>query len=221
MGARGSDRIMTVYRLPGPVGLCFIENIAVLLDLRADRYVSVELPADFPTGLVKAFCRHADMDLLENSGLVTNDATGRPIGPVEVEPAIGSLLDHSRQAPGSLIQAAAIWAEVVRTRRKLALGGLEELVIASRPNGKPGSNPNILELAAGFLVSRKLVPLKPNCLMDSLVLRRHLAARGFDTRLIFGVKLHPFAAHCWLQHRGVLLNETLDVAAGFTPVFAA
>jgi hypothetical protein len=36
--------------------------------------------------------------------------------------------------------------------------------------------------------------------------------------LVFGAKLNPFAAHCWVQLEDVVLNDRTDNVAVFTPV---
>lgn len=59
------------------------------------------------------------------------------------------------------------------------------------------------------------------CLFDSLALKLFLAKYGVYPDWIFGVRLNPFAAHCWLQHGNTLVNESLDSVRQFTPIMAA
>jgi hypothetical protein len=37
-------------------------------------------------------------------------------------------------------------------------------------------------------------------------------------RWVFGVQSRPFAAHCWLQLGGVVLNDTVDHVKRYTPI---
>jgi hypothetical protein len=55
-------------------------------------------------------------------------------------------------------------------------------------------------------------------LLDSLALLAFLRQRGLYADLVFGVIRQPFAAHCWVQARGVVLNDRLDRVAEFTPI---
>jgi hypothetical protein len=57
-----------------------------------------------------------------------------------------------------------------------------------------------------------------NCLRDSIALLRFLIRRGVAAELVIGVKLYPFAAHCWVQQGPLILNDNLGGAAGFAPI---
>ena len=52
-----------------------------------------------------------------------------------------------------------------------------------------------------------------------MALARSLWRRGIDADLYFGVRLDPFAAHCWLQHDDLLLTDPMNFVADYTPVF--
>jgi hypothetical protein len=55
-------------------------------------------------------------------------------------------------------------------------------------------------------------------LFDSLALVHFLRGFGFHPQWVFGVKLDPFGAHCWVQQDGGLLNDELDRTTLFTPI---
>jgi hypothetical protein len=59
---------------------------------------------------------------------------------------------------------------------------------------------------------------KDACLFDALALAEFLAGYGIDCRWVFGVQARPFAAHCWLQHDGIVLNDTVDHVRRYTPI---
>lgn len=75
-----------------------------------------------------------------------------------------------------------------------------------------------LARAARFIAARRVVPVKPNCLLDSIALLRWLGANAAPVSLVFGVKLDPFAAHCWIQNDMMVLNDLTDHVARFEPV---
>jgi hypothetical protein len=74
---------------------------------------------------------------------------------------------------------------------------------------------------ADFLRARRALPIAPNCLYDSLALKRFLKRRSVAADLVIGTKLHPFAAHCWLQDGTTVLNDSLAAARGFAPILVA
>jgi hypothetical protein len=49
-------------------------------------------------------------------------------------------------------------------------------------------------------------------------LREWLDKAGLRPALVFAVRLDPFAAHCWLQHDELVLNDAVDRVGAFTPV---
>ena len=72
--------------------------------------------------------------------------------------------------------------------------------------------------AATYAAARRLVPIKFSCLADSLSLIAGLARRRLAADLVFGVKLHPFSAHCWVQAGDLVLNDPIDHAILHTPI---
>lgn len=58
-----------------------------------------------------------------------------------------------------------------------------------------------------------------NCLSRSLALLYVLRARGCDAELHLGVARPDgtFAAHAWVTHDGIVLNDTQDVASRYVP----
>jgi hypothetical protein len=75
----------------------------------------------------------------------------------------------------------------------------------------------IVRDAGRFIAARRVVPHASNCLTDSLALV-HWLERPRGVLLVFGVKLEPFGAHCWVQLGDLLLNDRLDTIAQFRPV---
>jgi hypothetical protein len=76
-----------------------------------------------------------------------------------------------------------------------------------------------------ILIVRYLRPLlyvaESKCLLSSLILSEFLSLYGIRTTLVFGVKMGPFEAHCWLQQDGYVLNGHPEAIANFTPILAA
>lgn len=148
---------------------------------------------------------------------------GLRIEPVRCARPHRSALERHHEGRGStLADLLAIWRSTLQARSELRrqpigkiLAGLGRSATARRePLG--ASNPAVL--AMRFAAARRLVPIAMNCLTDSLALLRWLAAYGSGATLVFGVKLDPFAAHCWAQRDGLLLNDHPERVERFTPV---
>lgn len=62
------------------------------------------------------------------------------------------------------------------------------------------------------------LPVSHRCLPRSLMSARFLRRRGHDVDLVFGVRSHPFDAHCWVEQGGRLLNDELDFVRAYAPI---
>jgi hypothetical protein len=78
----------------------------------------------------------------------------------------------------------------------------------------------IQTLVAAFHLLRPCFDRKYLCLFDSLALIDFLANYSVFPSWVFGVQSEPFAAHCWVQSHGVVLNDSLDRTRGYTPLMA-
>lgn len=74
------------------------------------------------------------------------------------------------------------------------------------------------ELAAIFHRLRSLFPANYLCLFDSLALVEFLARHDVFPDWVFGVKLAPWAAHCWIQHQEFAFDASVEEAADYTPI---
>ena len=120
-----------------------------------------------------------------------------------------------------LAEIAGVARLTLRTRRALGRKPLARLVDeALAPPTVPAATHDPAPAALHYLEARRWVPIEPHCLTDSLALLTFLRDRGQGATLVFGMKLHPFAAHCWLQAGDLLLNDRIDRIEGFTSVLA-
>lgn len=71
-------------------------------------------------------------------------------------------------------------------------------------------------------IHRVLQPLaftaRNHCLFDSLSLHAFLSGYGAPVRWVFGVKRHPFLAHCWVQFGDIVCNDALEHVCLFHPI---
>ncbi len=211
---------MRHLRLPDYLGLCEVDGRLLMLNVRSDRYLELD-PASAeafrswlhgePVADDPGLDRLIRMQMLvpadrpDRSGWTERTAPERSL--------VGDLPPARRAWPLVAEVAARIWA--ARRRISQGLEAAVEHVRRTRPASKSG---DVRMELPRFRAARRLVPLKPNCLPDSLALAAFLFRRDIGCQLVFGVKLDAFAAHCWLEIDGAVLNESADSVAGFTPI---
>lgn len=78
--------------------------------------------------------------------------------------------------------------------------------------------PGTVAAARLFAQAILYVPQLDRCLPRTLALLDFLARRGHCAQLVFGVRTHPFEAHCWAQAGGLILNDTVARTRWYTPI---
>lgn len=213
---------MTAYRLPDHLGVCEVDGRVLMLDLRRDRYFQMDPDSASALRLWRDGAqgeRIASVLPLIQRGLLVPCADRRaPTWPTTALPA-RSLVEAAAPTRRRLsLLVPEVAATLALTRWRLRRLGLEAAVNkVRRDKPRPGTWDPAAQVAR-FRSARRLVPLAPNCLTDSLALASFLSRRAVGWKLVFGVKLDPFAAHCWLQDDEVVLNDAEDSVTTFTPI---
>ena len=219
-------------RLRDGLSYCQVDGCLVFLDLHEDRYFRLSHALE---GAFLAWLRSDDAGgvdlapLMENRILVPSpDASPiRRAGPVP--PACRSALEHRSPGPGAGIATVlevsglVCWTQLqLRTRRLdrllAAMQAQRDRTASAIPLAAASTIVPLLESAARFRHARPYAPIEHCCLLDSIALVRFLARRGLSTRLVFGVTLHPFGAHCWVQAGDWILNDTVGNVVTHTPI---
>lgn len=106
-------------------------------------------------------------------------------------------------------------AVIDRARRRAERGRAER----GRRHGTSAPQSELHQLIDAF---SRLQPFffaaKDACLLDALALSEFLFGYGVFPSWVFGVQARPFAAHCWLQLDGIVLNDTVDHVKRYTPI---
>ncbi|MEJ2419876.1 MAG: lasso peptide biosynthesis B2 protein [Exilibacterium sp.] len=75
------------------------------------------------------------------------------------------------------------------------------------------------DLVEIFRILRPLLLSNTNkCLYNALALIEFLSRYEIFPDWVFGVRLGPFSAHCWVQQGEFLLNDSADCTTSFTPI---
>lgn len=211
---------MTATRI---IGFAEVDGEAVFMDARTDTYFMLESPQkdELNAMLGDGGSVGCDPRLAEAIGI-----GGEPAEMIRAEcprPARSLVDEHAPMhwpGPAHLFSTARV---VIGTRSRLRRRPIETIledVLATRASVTESTacGAQLAARARRFLAARRLVPVKGNCLTDSLALLQLLGPTRYAAMLVFGVKLHPFAAHCWLQSNDLVLNDRLDNVAAFSPV---
>jgi hypothetical protein len=221
---------MTYLQLQPHVSYGMVAQRPVFLDLARDRYLALPPPIERAFQDVRVLedpvlPEGSERDLLLDTGLFrTGSLRGRGLNPAAAPPISASLLDETDRPRRNLPAILRVRASVGRARRQLADRSLHEIVDAvreSRHGARPeGTSAAAEDAARQFLAVRALVPAERRCLLDALALLDWLGDDASHARLVFGVRLEPFAAHCWLQTDRLLLTDAADAIEAFVPVLS-
>lgn len=225
---------MDEYLLPPCVHCCRLGAAFVFLDLTQDDYtlipgdaaVALSVLASQPEQLTEAHA-HSLKELVAAGLLTTRSGEGRRFTTTRMNFAAESLLD-SEWNDELNVSATHVWnfiAACTTAAVRLKTRPIESTVTrVARRKARRGTTDLDMEradqLTAVFRRLRALFPFNYLCLFDSLALIEFLARYDLFPTWIFGVRLAPWAAHCWVQHGAVAFNEDIEEAAHYTQIMA-
>ncbi|MDF0541226.1 lasso peptide biosynthesis B2 protein [Sphingobium sp. H39-3-25] len=223
------------YRIADGIGFCRFEGRTIVLDITADRYwqlgedagrVLETVGAGMTVGIDEhALARLVTLGFVAPAGerpAAMTESLGASIGASLSHPSKSALERGSQQARAGWTMACEVTTLAIAARvalRRLALKTIMERLTARRLRATPIHSANNLEqLAQRFARCRRLLPLRPLCLPDSIAFLWFAMRRGHAPRLVFGVEAFPFTAHCWVQDGDVVLTDALDHVGRFKPI---
>jgi hypothetical protein len=224
---------MKGYFLPPNVHCCRRGNAFVFLHLSKDEYFLVTGEqaralvdmCDAPRGGQPTVNAAALADLLRGGLLTDEPRLGRPFTLTRPTFSTDPLLECESQLPRTRPQDYSnLFIACLSAMWRLRWCGLlsaVDRVYALRSRRSPSENFDLeraRQLTAVFKKLRRLFPSNYLCLFDSLALIEFLALYSMYPAWIFGVKLEPWAAHCWVQHEGVTFDEDPEEAASYTQI---
>lgn len=107
---------------------------------------------------------------------------------------------------------------LILSTRRPGIGDLAQLM---GPRPELASDPGAL--AKRVETFRAVTPCLPwigECLFQSWLLLTWLRRNGLDATWVFGVRLRPFAAHCWLQSDDLALTDAPETLSAYHPILA-
>jgi hypothetical protein len=197
-----------------------VDGRPVFMDQQADSYFRLdgEAEAEF-LGLIGnggPLLKPSNL-LLEALGL----SPGQSVSQARCERPASSLLDGCdalRPTIADLAKASLVVHSARRTLARQPIGEILARLGSAGPARARSAARQQIPLARRFLAARSLVPVRTNCLLDSIAILKWLGPEAAGSSLVFAVKLDPFAAHCWVQNDRMLINDVADTVAAFVPV---
>ncbi len=205
-----------IARLCWGVRAAIDDDWLIFLDVARNRYRAIKYSAapsiagigERVAGVVDNM---ATWRALARDGLVSSPSRAqvaeRPLGQSAV--TVGEVFS---------LALAALWARrIVRSGALLeafgVLGGAK-----ARLSPESHDVHKALSAHARFTAARIWIPARYVCLFDSLCLMRVLLAQGVSADLVFGVRGRPFAAHCWVECEGGILDDGGEACASFVEI---
>lgn len=216
-GGDGGDAVAPSVRLffAPEVHHAVVGRDAVLLDVRGDGYHCL------PDGA--ALCRRladggrvpisAAVQGLISAGLIGAEPSSPPPAP---PPRPVRSIIHAARGFGLRDIGPALGA--VREVRAARRGrGLSPYVTLG--GAPPREDPEAaVEAGRRFWTLMPYLPIEGECLVRSALLIRFLRRQGLRADWVFGVRLCPFTAHCWVQVGDVCLNDDVERLVAYTPI---
>jgi hypothetical protein len=217
-------------RLRDDLHWCDCSGEAVFLDAAADRYFCL------PRSLNDAFLRMArgggrDKEravltpLIERGLLVECDPDGPRLGNPPVQRASCDLFDDGLSRPGAMALFRALACEIAAARQ-LRTTSFQRILERIRSDKRAHSLearrtlPAMAAIVAGANAVSLVTRVTDRCLVRALAVREACSRNGIATRLVFGVRMHPFAAHCWVELGECVVVGEFDQVRLYTPILA-
>lgn len=189
---------------------------AVLLDVRGDGYHCLPGGAALCDRLSsgRRIPINPAVQALIAAGLI--GAVPSPPPPSPPPRPVRSII-HDAHGFDLMRDLAPAFAAVRAVRRARRGSGLSPYV--SLDGADPRDDPSAaIEAARRFWSLMPYLPIEGECLVRSALLIRFLRRQGLRADWVFGVRLCPFTAHCWVQVGEVCLNDDVERLVAYTPI---
>lgn len=233
----------TSYFLSTDSYICIDRRYCIFLNARSDRYMvtarqTIDCLAPWLSG-----CRTDPPSVAEDpippefeiiaedflrAGVLTKFShLGKPLLPQDIQRPTESIRTAFRSPRRclTLLLAHASMQSSLWARERLSKHSLISTIqaVIEHRAACTRSPPELDTLRASFLVDafngwHAFFSRPQACLYDSLSLLHFLSKFNVFPSLIFGVIPDPFQAHCWLQHRAMVINDSLSRVSEYTPI---
>lgn len=239
--------ISSRYFLAHHAYACSVDNHIVILDLHNDDYLSLEprfagslfqllsgcsntLPPAMP-GKNQEELEQLATALLEKGLITENCDAGKTLTPPVIDNPRIDFMGYYELVVKPTISVShvirflkAVTISTIQLRQR-SLESIIQRILKRKQKLKTHkfSGDKDIHYAWDLVeIFQSLTPLlfskKEKCLYNSLTLIEFLSYYGVYPDLVFGVKMGPFSAHCWVQKGNILFNDTAAHTTSFTPI---
>ena len=194
----------------------------ILLDVRADRYHALigaiaAQGASTPEYVGEPVYVPEAAAALVGAGLMF-EGEGRGLSLMR-EPEI-TFLDQGQPAGGRprLRECYDLMAAAATAWWRLRRGMPCRTHHSARPRPPTAGRDETLAAVEALERVRLFIPTPRRCLPASLIACLFLARRGVQAQIVFGVRSHPFEAHCWVEQDGMVLCDDIDRVSAYRPI---
>lgn len=215
-------------RTDAPVHFCMTGGRAIFLDLHRNRYFA--LPSA-PNAHFAQIVGEGRMGTL-SADVLRQIATGETIATDMIrlsntasstalaDPTSDRLAEPDTPVPTKLVVLA--WIAGLTAKLLVRLCPLRA-VLAWLPSGTghdvgAADDRNMDRIAAAFRKVGLLMPSDGNCLPLTLAFVWLCRRFGHNPALVIGVRVNPFAAHCWSQLGATVLDDSCERVRSFQPI---
>ncbi|WP_447909534.1 lasso peptide biosynthesis B2 protein [Brevundimonas bullata] len=202
------------------VHAAMIDDALILLDLEKDDYLCLPGAGEAVT---MGECGALQVEDAGVAGIL--DAAGllgagpvMPGKPMPERPRVSVIHEPAGHPPTLRMWLDGLLAALAVRKARKSAGVKGYLALAG--GGEGDRNPvRVTEAARAFWRMGPWLPIEGECLVRSALLMRFLQQRGLEADWVFGVRLWPFTAHCWVQLDGVCLNDDVERLTSYTPIY--
>lgn len=213
---------------------CELGGILIFLDEAADRYLQL-------TGQQKRWFRelarlHENPTTPNNETLLFRDKLvekgmfcltekdGKPISETLLAGPNASLYDLTitNSTCESRVQLALFMYALLRCWALDKRNALKSVLKSARRwklRTPEGDSDRAISLTRTFHdFSPLFINTHDQCRFRSLLLLKYLSINCVAVDWVFGVRISPFGAHCWIEHQGMVLNDHLENTRQYKPI---
>jgi Transglutaminase-like superfamily len=172
--------------------------------------------------------------LLERRVLTSSPTEGKAASPTLVKAGDSELIDTALTASRRVRLSAISLVTYLATKTLLSmrlnrlnivlqrLSAARERMLSTRTTDATNCPPARLgNLIREYINARSLIfSARDSCLFDSIVFAHFLIRHAVPVNLVFGVRVNPFAAHCWVQSGSRVLSDTLECVSCYEPIMS-
>lgn len=197
---------------------CIVDERAIFMDIAHNRYFALAPQRDriFRAFASGTFSESDDEGLIDLANSVAPLSTGIP----------EAIADYQEdKAATNLVWI--VWVTFILAVAKLvvkfvALDRIVDHFELSRDQNVAERVPRLwcARTCAAFRDAELIFRREDNCLPRSLAFLWLCHRSGYRPKLIIGVRIHPFAAHSWVQDDDAVLNDSKDNVRPYKPILA-